>query len=404
MKLFSFAVSLAALAADVYALFNGDKIETLTSDNWAEKVDGDDQYAWVVTFYADWCPYCKPFSDEYAKAAADPRLEGKRIKFGAVDVMANRDLTQKFGIKRSPTVKVFGIDRSSPEDYIGHRKQDDLVSWCGAYCDKHEFVVPPPAPKPEPIPEPIAASYYYNIDSIVRTIASQHDTRIAGVKRDHANKLVELEQNLAQELSNVKANFEQRLRDLGTERQQALLGVQTAYQETVANVKSEQAQNLAALDKEAVQVIEDIIANNKKDIELSSYIPNLGKDWINIEWNYDNRRPKSPQQAASYGQNNYNISAPGTPSAPQAPVAPGPQQSHSQYYGAPQTPDSVNTYYNQVQTPSAPNGPSTVGYPGAPSTPSPVYGYQQQYPSYGGPKPGIGGYNTGYNNYGGAYY
>jgi len=76
----------------------------------------------MVTFYADWCPYCKTFDAEYDAASKDGSLKDSRIKFGAVDVMANRDLTKQFGIKRSPTVKIFGHDKAAPEDYLGQRK------------------------------------------------------------------------------------------------------------------------------------------------------------------------------------------------------------------------------------------------------------------------------------------
>ena len=129
--------ALALFAAQVYALFEADGVETLTSENWKELVDDDTDNAWVITFYADWCPYCKTFSDDFGEAVKDPALENKKIKFGAVDVMANRDLTKKFGIKRSPTVKIFGADKEAPEDYSGQRKKADLVTHCADFCEKN---------------------------------------------------------------------------------------------------------------------------------------------------------------------------------------------------------------------------------------------------------------------------
>ena len=140
MKFISIATSLALVSAQVYALFDSDTVEVLTSDNFAEKVDEDTENAWVVTFYADWCPYCKTFDTEFDNASKDTKLADKKIKFGSVDVMANRDLTSKFGIKRSPTVKLFGTDKAAPTDYLGHRKQDDLVTHCDEFCTENEFV------------------------------------------------------------------------------------------------------------------------------------------------------------------------------------------------------------------------------------------------------------------------
>ena len=144
-------------------MFNGDDIVTLTSASWEDTVANDEDNVWVVSFYADWCPYCKTFSDEYDLAAADPALANKKIKFGAVDVMANRDLTKKYEIKRSPTVKIFGTDKATPEDFTGQRKASDLVSFCDGYCEDNEFVE-----------EEVAAKFDYNIDSIVGTISGAH--------------------------------------------------------------------------------------------------------------------------------------------------------------------------------------------------------------------------------------
>ena len=138
MKLFTFAASLAVLAAEVLAMF--DNVEKLDAKNWAQKVENDDKNAWIVTFYADWCPYCKTFDPEYEAASNDTRLKDKLIKFGAVDVMANRDLTKQFGIKRSPTVKIFGHDKDTPEDYLGQRKTKDVVDFVDTFTTKHNFI------------------------------------------------------------------------------------------------------------------------------------------------------------------------------------------------------------------------------------------------------------------------
>ena len=148
MKLFTFAASLAVLAAEAFAMF--DAVEKLDSKNWAEKVENDDKNAWMVTFYADWCPYCKNFDPQLEAAAKDARLQGKHVKFGAVDVMANRDLTKQYGIKRSPTVKVFGRDKAKPEDYLGQRKTKNVLDYLDTYANEHNFLH---APEPEPVKE-----------------------------------------------------------------------------------------------------------------------------------------------------------------------------------------------------------------------------------------------------------
>ena len=96
MKLFQFTASMAVLATQAFALF--EQVQKLDESNFEEMVMNDDENMWLVTFYAEWCPYCQPFSPEYEAAQKDPILEDKKIKFGAVDVMQSRDLTQKYAI------------------------------------------------------------------------------------------------------------------------------------------------------------------------------------------------------------------------------------------------------------------------------------------------------------------
>jgi len=207
----------ALIAAQVWALFDGDNIEILTSDNWDEKVINDEENAWVVTYYADWCPYCKSFSDEYDLAASDPTLADKKIKFGSVDVMANRDLTKKYEIKRSPTVKVFGKDKTAPEDYVGQRKSADIITYCDGYCTDHGYVILPPEPK-----------FDYNVDAVVGTISAAHKKRVLDAQAAHTTNIYTIESSLPASLESVKSDFATKLEQLSAERYTAM---QTAYDE-----------------------------------------------------------------------------------------------------------------------------------------------------------------------------
>mmetsp|Transcript_41491 Transcript_41491/g.54607 ORF Transcript_41491/g.54607 Transcript_41491/m.54607 type:complete len:400 (-) Transcript_41491:233-1432(-) len=273
----------ALIAAQVWALFEGEGIETLTSDNWAEKVDGDEENAWVITFYADWCPYCKTFSDEFSAAITDPELADKKIKFGALDVMANRDLTKKYGIKRSPTVKIFGKDKETPEDYVGQRKTADIVSHVSEFCTTNEFVVAAPEPK-----EP---EYTYNIDAIIKAISDAHKKRVAAASVELADAVKVLEGELGEDLKKVKEDFQKRLEQLASDRKAGLQAAYDAVQQKITDKKSEHALSIANLDDEAITVVESIIAKHKENIELAEYIETLDKDWFNITWDYTTRRP-----------------------------------------------------------------------------------------------------------------
>jgi len=75
--------------------------------------------------------------------------------------MANRNLVPRFGIKRSPTVKVFGMNKEAPLNYLGKRKQADIVSYLDDYCTEHDYVIP-------------AVNYEYNIEAVISAIADAH--------------------------------------------------------------------------------------------------------------------------------------------------------------------------------------------------------------------------------------
>jgi hypothetical protein len=95
-----------------------------------------------------------------------------KIKFGAVDVMANRDITAKYAIKRSPTVKLFGKDKSAPEDYVGQRKSADVITYISDYCKANNFMAPPPA------------QYVYNVPAVVAAVKAAGDRRNAQSEKD----------------------------------------------------------------------------------------------------------------------------------------------------------------------------------------------------------------------------
>ena len=127
MKFISLAAGIAVLAAEVAAMF--DELTTLDSDNWDSTVTSDKDNVWAVTFYSDWCPSCQNLETTILSAVSDPALKDKNIKFGAVDIMAQSNLAAKFEVKGSPTVKVFGADKSSNEEFVGDLNQAELVSF-----------------------------------------------------------------------------------------------------------------------------------------------------------------------------------------------------------------------------------------------------------------------------------
>ena len=130
MRLLSFVgvcVSMFTLQTNAMnqALFQD--FDHFTKESFEDVILNDDENMWMVTFYADWCPYCKPVYEELSEAKNDYSLLDKKVKFGVVDVMANRDLLKEYDVRQSPSIKVFGVDKENPEDYYGERKASSIV-------------------------------------------------------------------------------------------------------------------------------------------------------------------------------------------------------------------------------------------------------------------------------------
>ena len=118
---------------------SGSDVTNLGSDNFDEVRESE--AAWLVEFYAPWCGHCKSLKPEWEKAATD--LKGK-VKVGAVDCTAHESLCGEFGVKGFPTLKYFGLDKHSPEDYSGGRDAASIVAFA---TEKWSKFAPPPEVK-----------------------------------------------------------------------------------------------------------------------------------------------------------------------------------------------------------------------------------------------------------------
>ncbi|XP_063831856.1 protein disulfide-isomerase A6 homolog [Ostrinia nubilalis] len=109
-------------AAGSLALYDSssDVIE-LTPNNFDKLVLNSDE-VWIVEFYAPWCGHCKNLVPEYKKAAR--ALKGI-VKVGAVNADEHKSLSQKYGVKGFPTIKMFTGSKNTP--YQGQRTAEAFV-------------------------------------------------------------------------------------------------------------------------------------------------------------------------------------------------------------------------------------------------------------------------------------
>ncbi len=107
------ALSCAILGSASALYSRGDAVVDLNPNNFDNRVKDSDG-VWVVEFYAPWCGHCKNLAPEYKKAAK--ALKGI-VGVGGIDCDQHKSLCGQFGVQGFPTIKIFGANKNSPQDY-----------------------------------------------------------------------------------------------------------------------------------------------------------------------------------------------------------------------------------------------------------------------------------------------
>lgn len=115
---------IVASLACVDALYNKNSgVVDLTDNNFDHRVKDSDG-VWIVEFYAPWCGHCQQLAPEYQKAAQ--ALKGI-VNVGGVNCDDQKSICGQYGIRGFPTIKIFGANKGSPEDYKGERNAVGIV-------------------------------------------------------------------------------------------------------------------------------------------------------------------------------------------------------------------------------------------------------------------------------------
>ncbi|KAI9331470.1 hypothetical protein BDR26DRAFT_870160 [Obelidium mucronatum] len=88
----------------------------------------DTEHAVMVEFFAPWCGHCKNLAPEYKKAADSLKGLAKLVAVDC-DAEANKPLCGQYQIQGFPTLKFFGKNKKSPQDYQGQRTAKAIVDY-----------------------------------------------------------------------------------------------------------------------------------------------------------------------------------------------------------------------------------------------------------------------------------
>jgi len=99
-----------------------ESIVNLTSDNFADEAEGASVPV-VIDFWSEHCGPCKMLSPVLDEVAGEV---GDKAKVTKVDVMDQRDLAMKFGVRAVPTL-VFMKDGEVKETKTGIMMKDAII-------------------------------------------------------------------------------------------------------------------------------------------------------------------------------------------------------------------------------------------------------------------------------------
>ncbi|ORY49995.1 thioredoxin-domain-containing protein [Rhizoclosmatium globosum] len=172
--------------APALALYSSrDTVIQATASNFKDVVM-DTEHAVMVEFFAPWCGHCKNLAPEYKKAADSLKGLAKLVAVDC-DAESNKPLCGQYQVQGFPTLKVFGKNKKSPQDYQGERKAKAIVDFMipqipnyvqligtkGKAKSLEEFVLQEPT-----IPKAVLISKKSSTSPLLKAISTEYNKRL----------------------------------------------------------------------------------------------------------------------------------------------------------------------------------------------------------------------------------
>lgn len=97
-------------------------LKDFTLTQAAVELMNNEKTAYLVDFFAPWCPPCMNLLPEFRKSSK--LATTKTILYGTVDCTVNQQTCERFGVRSYPTTILF--NQSVPHNYLGHHLAEDI--------------------------------------------------------------------------------------------------------------------------------------------------------------------------------------------------------------------------------------------------------------------------------------
>ena len=223
---------------------------------------------WVLTFYADWCPYAIALEKEIMINSRHMQVAGYQVKYGAVNVRECPEMVHRYEVKRSPTIEVYGLDKSRPDKYGGVRSADALNRYMEEECQYFGL--------DKAVPEQgYIEKGDYDIEACESDMHAAQEYRLT-MYEDH---LIQSKEKETKQYEATKAGllqrYEKEIADLQAEEAQVLAKEEERYKKSMIVHDETYDQKVEDATYEHEEVIKGLRSAYLKDMDLEHYLDTI---------------------------------------------------------------------------------------------------------------------------------